>query len=214
MNEIELDFSLTEIFSSIKSNENYKTEDLIEFVYFGASLYELKARKLNYQEEDIEWYEEIELLKDRDVAFARLLQFKAFSEVGLAFGSKIKEVEKSVPAFKYYQVKEVLRPKEFDIKVDREEFIEVAEEVFNRYKTIKGYDHIDKDLPDLQKSIDDFVDRINNQLVSTFEDSIANLSNEQDIIAYFLALLETIKWGIITARQQNIDEDIMIEKNE
>ena len=214
MNETELNFSLTEIFSLIKDNENYKTEDLIEFIYFGASLYELKARKLNYQEENIEWYEEIELLKDRDLAFARLLQFKAFSEVGLAFASKIKEVEKSVPAFKYYQVNKVLAPKKYDIKVDKQEFIEVAEEVFNRYKTIKGYEHIDKDLPDLQKSIDAFVDKINNSLVSTFEDSIANLNNEQDIIAYFLALLETIKWGIITARQQNIDEDIMIEKNE
>ena len=46
------------------------------------------------QDEEIEWLEEVEILKDKDLAFARLLQFKAFSEIGIALASKIKHNEK------------------------------------------------------------------------------------------------------------------------
>ena len=60
------------------------------------------------QNENVDWLDEIQLIKDKDLAFARLLQFKAFSEVGIALASRIRENETSISAFKYYQTLNLL----------------------------------------------------------------------------------------------------------
>ena len=205
--------SLSDLFGKVEKDKNYNIENLVDFLFFAASLYELKARFLNQSSENLEWEDEIELLKDRDVAFARLLQFKAFSEVGLAIAAKIKNEEKSIPVFKFYQVGDSV-PLTVVIKdINVEAFKGVAEEVFTRYNTIKGFIHIDKDLPDIQVSIDNFINRINEDLYTTFEGIVAN-SSYKEAIAYFLALLETVRWGIVSAKQSKFDGIITVEKNE
>ena len=93
-----LEEELNLIFNKIE-NINFKEDidNYAEFVLLGASLFEIKAKRLLPQEEEIDWIDEIELMKDKDLAFARLLQFKAFSEVGIALASRIKNNEDSVP---------------------------------------------------------------------------------------------------------------------
>ena len=205
--------SLSVLFGKVNKEKNYSMENLVDFVFFAASLYELKARFLNHNSKDLDWKDEIELLKDRDVAFARLLQFKAFSEVGIAIAAKIKNEEESIPVFKSYQVSDSVPLTTIVKDIDIEEFEEVAEEVFTRYNTIKGFIHIDKDLPDIQVSIDNFINRINEDLYTTFEGIVAN-SSYKEAIAYFLALLETVKWGLVSAKQSKFDGVITVEKNE
>ena len=77
-----LEEELNLIFSKIE-NINFKDDidNYAEFVLLGASLFEIKAKRLLPQEDEIDWIDEIALMKDKDLAFARLLQFKAFSEV-------------------------------------------------------------------------------------------------------------------------------------
>ena len=72
------------------------------------------------------------------MAFARLLQFKAFSEVGIALASRIRENEMSISAFKYYQTLNLFSKPDIEITIDKKIFQETAEEVFIRYKSIKG----------------------------------------------------------------------------
>ncbi len=51
----------------------------------------MKAKRLLPQEEDIDWIDEVQIMKDKDLAFARLLQFKAFSEIGIALAFTYKK---------------------------------------------------------------------------------------------------------------------------
>ena len=202
------------IFSKIE-NINFKDDidNYAEFVLLGASLFEIKAKRLLPQEDEIDWIDEIALMKDKDLAFARLLQFKAFSEVGIALASRIKNNEDSIPAFKYYQTKDLLIKPDIEYEIEIKKFEDVTREVFTRYKTFKGFEHIDKDLPDIQDSIDELLQVVDKRLTTTFEEIVLGVKTAEEAVAFFLALLETVKWGFIKAEQDNIDREINIEKN-
>jgi len=211
-NNSKIDESLNDLFSSLESkNLNNEIENYAEFILLASSLFELKAKRMLPQEEEIEWMDEVEVLKDKDLAFARLLQFKAFSEIGIALASKIKYNENEIKSFKYYQTKNLFPKPDVEYEINKDKFNEVAIEVFDRFKTIEGFKHIDKDLPDLQKAIDDLLHVVDKRLNTSFESILNDVNNEKEAVAFFLALLEAVRWGFIKASQN--DEGIKIEKN-
>ena len=211
-NNSQIDESLNDLFSSLESkNLNNEIENYAEFILLASSLFELKAKRMLPQEEEIEWMDEVEVLKDKDLAFARLLQFKAFSEIGIALASKIKYNENEIKSFKYYQTKNLFPKPDVEYEINKDKFNEVTNEVFERFKTIQGFKHIDKDLPDLQKAIDDLLLVVDKRLNTSFESILNNVNSEKEAIAFFLALLEAVRWGFVKASQN--DEGINIEKN-
>ena len=211
-NNSQIDESLNDLFSSLESkNLNNEIENYAEFILLASSLFELKAKRMLPQEEEIEWMDEVEVLKDKDLAFARLLQFKAFSEIGIALASKIKYNENEIKSFKYYQTKNLFPKPDVEYEINKNKFNEVAIEVFERFKTIEGFKHIDKDLPDLQKAIDDLLQVVDKRLNTSFESILNEVNSEKEAIAFFLALLEAVRWGFVKANQN--DEGIKIEKN-
>ncbi len=211
-NNSQIDESLNDLFSSLESkNLNNEIENYAEFILLASSLFELKAKRMLPQEEEIEWMDEVEVLKDKDLAFARLLQFKAFSEIGIALASKIKYNENEIKSFKYYQTKNLFPKPDVEYEINKNKFNEVAIEVFDRFKTIEGFKHIDKDLPDLQKAIDDLLQVVDKRLNTSFESILNEVNTEKEAIAFFLALLEAVRWGFVKASQNN--DGIKIEKN-
>ena len=211
-NNSQIDESLNDLFSSLESkNLNNEIENYAEFILLASSLFELKAKRMLPQEEEIEWMDEVEVLKDKDLAFARLLQFKAFSEIGIALASKIKYNENEIKSFKYYQTKNLFPKPDVEYEINNDKFNEVAIEVFDRFKTIEGFKHIDKDLPDLQKAIDDLLQVVDKRLSTSFESILNEVNTEKEAIAFFLALLEAVRWGFVKASQN--DDGIKIEKN-
>ena len=211
-NNSQIDESLNDLFSSLESkNLNNEIENYAEFILLASSLFELKAKRMLPQEEEIEWMDEVEVLKDKDLAFARLLQFRAFSEIGIALASKIKYNENEIKSFKYYQTKNLFPKPDVEYEINKDKFNEVAIEVFDRFKTIEGFKHIDKDLPDLQKAIDDLLQVVDKRLNTSFESILNEVNTEKEAIAFFLALLEAVRWGFVKASQN--DDGIKIDKN-
>ena len=211
-NNSQIDESLNDLFSSLESkNINNEIENYAEFILLASSLFELKAKRMLPQEEEIEWMDEVEVLKDKDLAFARLLQFKAFSEIGIALASKIKYNENEIKSFKYYQTKNLFPKPDVEYEINKDKFNDVAIEVFDRFKTIEGFKHIDKDLPDLQKAIDDLLQVVDKRLNTSFESILNEVNTEKEAVAFFLALLEAVRWGFVKASQN--DHGIKIEKN-
>ena len=211
-NNLQIDESLKDLLSSLeKKNLNNDIENYAEFILLASSLFELKAKRMLPQEEEVEWIDEIEVLKDKDLAFARLLQFKAFSEIGVAIASKIKYNENEIKTFKYYQTKNLFPKPDIEYQISKDKFNDVAIEVFERYKTIEGFRHLDKDLPDLQKAIDDLLQVVDKRLNTSFESILNEVNSEKEAVAFFLALLEAVRWGFVKASQS--DEGIKIEKN-
>ena len=209
-----LNTNLLNLFSSLNvENVRKDIDSFSEIVLLVASLFELKAKSLLPQNEDVDWIDEIQLIKDKDLAFARLLQFKAFSEVGIALASRIRENEMSISAFKYYQTLNLFSKPDIEITIDKKIFQETAEEVFIRYKSIKGFDHIEYDLPDIDEAINSLFSSVDKRLNTSFEELASEVETSEQAVAIFLALLEAIRWGFVKAEQVNNNELIKIEKN-
>ena len=209
---IQIEENLHELFTSFEiKNLNNDIDNYSEFVLLASSLFELKAKRMLPQDDEVDWLDEVEVLKDKDLAFARLLQFKAFSEIGIAIASKIKHNENEIKSFKYYQTKNLFPKPDVEYLIDEDKFKNIANEVFHRYKTIEGFKHIDKDLPELQEAIDELLKIVDQRLNTSFESIVNDLGSEKEAIAFFLALLEAVRWGFIKADQEN--ESIKIEKN-
>ena len=210
----DLNTNLLNLFSSLNvENVRKDIDSFSEIVLLVASLFELKAKSLLPQNEDVDWIDEIQLIKDKDLAFARLLQFKAFSEVGIALASRIRENEMSISAFKYYQTLNLFSKPDIEITIDKKIFQETAEEVFIRYKSIKGFDHIKYDLPDIDEAINSLLSSVDKRLNTSFEELASEVETSEQAVAIFLALLEAIRWGFVKAEQVNNNELIKIEKN-
>ena len=209
---VQIEENLHELFTSFEiKNLNNDIDNYSEFVLLASSLFELKAKRMLPQDDEVDWLDEVEVLKDKDLAFARLLQFKAFSEIGIAIASKIKHNENEIKSFKYYQTKNLFPKPDVEYLIDEDKLKNIANEVFHRYKTIEGFKHIDKDLPELQEAIDELLKIVDQRLNTSFESIVNDLDSEKEAIAFFLALLEAVRWGFIKADQEN--ESIKIEKN-
>lgn len=210
-NKSQVEENLHELITGLEEkNINSEIETFAEFLLLASSLFEMKAKRLLPQEEDIDWIDELQIMKDKDLAFARLLQFKAFSEIGIALASRIKKNEKSINSFKYYQTGNLFPKPDIEYLIDNDKFINTSIEVFRRYKTIEGFQHIDKDLPDLQKAIDNFLYEVDSRINTSFEEIINELDTTEEAVAFFLALLEAVRWGFVKAEQES--NGINIEK--
>ena len=210
-NKSQVEENLHELISGLEVKSiNREIETFADFLVLASSLFEMKAKRLLPQDDEIEWIDEVQIIKNKDLAFARLLQFRAFSEIGIALASRIKKNERLINSFKYYQTGNLFPKPDVDYLIDRDKFLSTSNEVFRRYKTIEGFQHIDKDLPDLQKAIDNFLYEVDSRINTSFEEIINELDTTEEAVAFFLALLEAVRWGFVKAEQES--NGINIEK--
>ena len=210
-NKTQVEENLHELISGLEVKSiNSEIETFADFLVLASSLFEMKAKRLLPQDDEIEWIDEVQIIMNKDLAFARLLQFRAFSEIGIALASRIKKNERLINSFKYYQTGNLFPKPDVDYLIDRDKFLSTSNEVFRRYKTIEGFQHIDKDLPDLQKAIDNFLYEVDSRINTSFEEIINELDTTEEAVAFFLALLEAVRWGFVKAEQES--NGINIEK--
>ena len=210
-NKSQVEENLHELISGLEVKSiNSEIETFADFIVLASSLFEMKAKRLLPQDDEIEWIDEVQIIMNKDLAFARLLQFRAFSEIGIALASRIKKNERLINSFKYYQTGNLFPKPDIEYLIDMDKFLSTSNEVFRRYKTIEGFQHIDKDLPDLQKAIDNFLYVVDSRINTSFEEIINELDTTEEAVAFFLALLEAVRWGFVKAEQES--NGINIEK--
>ena len=210
-NKSQVEENLHELISGLEVKSiNSEIETFADFLVLASSLFEMKAKRLLPQDDEIEWIDEVQIIMNKDLAFARLLQFRAFSEIGIALASRIKKNERLINSFKYYQTGNLFPKPDVEYLIDKDKFLSISNEVFRRYKTIEGFKHIDKDLPDLQKAIDNFLYEVDSRINTSFEEIINKLDTTEEAVAFFLALLEAVRWGFVKAEQES--NGINIEK--
>ena len=210
-NKSQVEENLHELISGLEVKSiNSEIETFADFLVLASSLFEMKAKRILPQDDEIEWIDEVQIIMNKDLAFARLLQFRAFSEIGIALASRIKKNERLINSFKYYQTGNLFPKPDVEYLIDRDKFLSTSNEVFRRYKTIEGFQHIDKDLPDLQKAIDNFLFEVDSRINTSFEEIINELDTTEEAVAFFLALLEAVRWGFVKAEQES--NGINIEK--
>jgi chromatin segregation and condensation protein Rec8/ScpA/Scc1 (kleisin family) len=100
------------------------------------------------------------------------------------------------------------------LTVDLAEFHRIAERLFEAATDEPDLDHLDLELPSVSDAIADVRIRVTALAETEFDELVAHCDRSIDVIAYFLALLELARWGVVSVNQEHRDAPIeVVSKN-
>ena len=185
-----------------------------EFLLIAATLIQLKARQLLPDDEPIDIDEELALAEERDRLLSRLLACLTFKDVAAVLRHRMDAADRNV-------ARSVGLPPQIDapapeviIPVDVDGFAAIAQRVFTTPLNEPDVDHLDLELPSVQDAMVDLQGRMASVITADFDDVVAHCTRDQEVVAYFLALLELARWGIVNVSQEHVDEPIEIRYDE
>ncbi len=190
--------------------EEMDIEVTSEFLLIAATLIQLKARHLLPDDREIDIDEELALAEERDRLLARLLACLTFKDVAAVFAHRFDGNARFVPRLAGLDPNITpLRP-EVKLGVDLAQFLVIAEHAFQAAPDEPDLDHLDLDLPSVGDAISDIRIRIAALAETEFETLVAHCDRSIDVVAYFLALLELARWGVVSVSQEHRDAPISV----
>lgn len=192
---------ITEYLEHIEEMARLELEVTSEFLLIAATLLQLKARRLLPSGPQVELDEDLELMEERDRLLARLLQCVTFKDVASVIEARMRSAGRHVPRTGGLDVKIEQPLPDFDLPVDAAALAAVAARVFA--SPAPDLDHLDLDLPSVQSAVDELRARMAGEVETTFEHLVAHCTRKVEIAAYFLALLELARWGLVEIAQDD-----------
>lgn len=181
-----------------------------EFLLIAATLIQLKARHLLPEDTPMDIDEELALAEERDRLLARLLACLTFKDVAAVLKHRMDAAGRYLPRTVGLEGIATDRVVDVNIPVDLQGFAAIAERVFTAPETDPDVDHLDLDLPSVQDAMVDLQGRMAAVVTGEFDDLVAHCERDRDVIAYFLALLELARWGILRVSQSDSDKAISV----
>ncbi len=183
-----------------------------EFLLIASTLVQLKAQSLLPTSSDLELDDELALAEERDRLLSRLLASVTFKDVAAVLRRRLLEGNRYVPRISGLDQRIVAPAPDVSIPANPEELVLIAEKVFARAALEPDLDHLDLDLPSVERAIEDLQERMRLATVATFEDLTEHCSRPVEVAAYFLALLEMARWGLITVSQVDWSSPIEVRQ--
>lgn len=207
--EIDLGSLVTEYLSYLDAMRDLDLEVTSEFLLIASTLIQLKARRLLPDDQPLDLDEELALIEERDRLLSRLLANVTFKDVAAVLRVRLQAGARLVPRTLGITDEVTAVVPELRIGVDAHGFAAIAHRVLNR-PVEPDLDHLDLDLPSVELAMEDLRSRIVEVAEATFEDVVASCTRRVEVVAYFLALLELARWGILHVSQPDWDADIVI----
>ncbi len=183
-----------------------------EFLLIAATLIQLKIRQLLPNDSELELDEELELMEERDRLLSRLLMCVTFKDVAAVLSARLESSNRYVPRSGGIDQKIVTAPPDVELGVDGEYLRFLASRVFAAQVAEPDLDHLELDLPSVQAAIDELRVRVAELAETTFEDLVSHCTRRMEVAAYFLALLEMARWGLVELAQDDWLADIEVRK--
>ncbi len=185
-------------------------EGTSEFLLIAATLIQLKAHSLLPQKSAFDLDDELLLLEERDRLLSRLLACVTFKDVAAVLTRRIQESNRFVPRVSGLDQQLRVRPVSVDLPLDAVGLAGVASRVFTRSLEEPDLDHLELDLPSVEAAIDELRSRISDLAVADFETLVDHCERPVEVAAYFLALLEMARWGLIEVHQEDWLSEILV----
>jgi segregation and condensation protein A len=189
--ELSLIGIVNEYLSFLDEMDDLDIDVASEFLLIAATLIQIKARHLLPEDDPYDLDEELALAEERDRLLARLLACLTFKDVAAVLRHRLEAAERFVPRTIGLEGIAEDRTPDVIVPVDAEGFAAIAERVFTTPIVEPTLDHLDLELPSVQ-------------------DAMVDLQG----VAYFLALLELARWGIVRVSQQDWASAIGIRYDE
>jgi segregation and condensation protein A len=185
-----------------------------EFLLIAATLIQLKARHLLPDDRAIDIDDELALAEERDRLLSRLLACLTFKDVAAVLAHRFDGNARFVPRLVGLDPGITPIQPEVRLDIDLDEFRLIAEHAFETAPDEPDLDHLDLDLPSVGDAIADVRIRVAAVVETEFETLVAHCDRSIDVVAYFLALLELARWGVISVSQEHREAPIrVVSKN-
>lgn len=181
-----------------------------EFLLIAATLVQLKAHALLPVETELDLDEELAMMEERDRLLARLLTCVTFKDVAVVIRHRLQEANRFVPRVSGMDQHIAVAPPHVALPVDAGGLAGIAAAVFTAGETEPDLDHLDLDLPSVQAAIEELRARVASQALSSFDDLVGHCRRPVEVAAYFLALLELARWGMVEIHQDDWLSDIRV----
>ena len=172
-----------------------------EFLLIAATLVQLKAQSLLPRPSDFDLDDELALAEERDRLLSRLLASVTFKDVAAVLRRRLQEGNRFVPRVSGVDQKIIAPIPEMTIPLGPDGLAGLAARVFSRAAIEPDLDHLDLDLPSVELAIEDLQERLRRQTFASFEELTDHCHRPVEVAAYFLALLEMARWGLIEVSQ-------------
>lgn len=172
-----------------------------EFLLIAATLIQLKVRSLLPAGEPLDLDDEIQLMEERDRLLVRLLQCVTFKDVAAVIDARLQKGNRFVARAGGLDVKLEPAQVDFTLPVGAGELASLAARALT--ETTPDLDHLDLDLPSVQAALEELRTRVAGEAETTFEDLVLHCTRKVEVAAYFLALLELARWGLVEVSQDD-----------
>lgn len=184
-----------------------------EFLLIATTLIQLKARQLLPTTAELDLDEELALMEERDRLLSRLLACVTFKDVAAVIGLKLQDGARHLPRTLGITEEVGERTVEVLVPIDAVGLAGLANRILRRPREPE-LDHLDLDLPSVEVAIEDLRRRLANDIETTFDAVVSDLDRRVEVVAYFLALLELARWGLLEVSQEDWMSDIVIRRSE
>jgi segregation and condensation protein A len=174
-----------------------------EFLLIAATLIQLKIRRLLPSGAEVDLDEELALMEERDRLLSRLLMCVTFKDVAAVLSARFENTNRYVPRVSGIDQRIETPAPEVTIPVDGEGLAVIALKVFTAESAEPDLDHLDLELPSVQSALDELRVRLAEVAESTFEELVSHCTRKVEVAAYFLALLEMARWGMVEVAQED-----------
>ena len=181
-----------------------------EFLLIAATLIQLKAQSLLPTRGAFDLDEELALIEERDRLLSRLLVCVTFKDVAAVLQRRLQEANRFVPRTSGVDQPIASRPADLIVPIDVHGLAGLAVRIFSRQGAEPDLDHLDLDLPSVEAAIEEIRARVTHETMSTFEELTAECTRTVEVAAYFLALLELARWGLIEVSQDDWLSEIVV----
>jgi segregation and condensation protein A len=180
-----------------------------EFLLIAATLIQLKARRLLPGDVPVDLDEELALAEERDRLLSRLLACLTYKDVAAVLRYRMEAAARYVP--REVGLEDVTPPPpELRLTVGAAELARLAARALARRDAEPELDHLDLDLPSVGDAMADLRVRVAELVETDFEALTGHLGRPVEVVAYFLALLELARWGVLAVDQPHRDAPISV----
>ena len=174
-----------------------------EFLLIAATLVQLKAQTLLPGPAELDLDEDLALIEERDRLLSRLLMCVTFKDVAAVLIRRFQEGNRFVPRTAGIDQKISTPKPDVTLPMGADALALLAVKAFARQDLEPDLDHLDLDLPSVEAAIAELRSRVEAATVSSFEKLTEHCSRPVEVAAYFLALLEMARWGLIEVSQSD-----------
>ncbi len=181
-----------------------------EFLLIAATLIQLKARYLLPDDEPVDIDEELALMEERDRLLARLLACATFKDVAAVLDHRLGTNRRFLPRTVGLEMVFAEAVPDVRLRVDPRGLAHLAELALAPRDVDPDLHHLALDLPSVPDAIEDLRTRMADLIRSEFDRMVAHCQSTLEVSAYFLAVLELARWGIVGVDQQHRDAPIQL----